>query len=175
MGVPIIDWLFRTKPAIFESSYSLDESVERLSKITKKHFYLSLTKQGLVGKVSQNKVAVTRIIPFWGNAFKPVFKGTFQTQDNKVVLCGNFTMDFFSKALMAWGFGLCIFITLDGIIAFLTKKTENWSMALSGLGGVLFLFGFLRLMQWGSRFDIRWISAEISKALSCNVNLNRIK
>jgi hypothetical protein len=71
----ILDFLYGSTPATFESRYSLGESVERLRGSTKRSALDALTNQEAVGRVSEHQVVLQRTIPFVGNSFKPFFVG----------------------------------------------------------------------------------------------------
>ena len=158
--------LFGTKAAEFLSDYPLEESVNHLSAVVKRSVFSALTKQELVGRVSLSKVSVQRVVPFFGNSFKPFFIGAFQIKDGKVVLSGNFTIHPFTKVFMTLWLGFCIFFILMGMIVFFDKNQDNAFIALGGVGFMLFGVGLIRFCQWISHGDVEWISTKIARALS---------
>jgi hypothetical protein len=158
----------------FTSDYSLEESVKRLAGIVKKSVFSALTRQELVGKVSSDRVSLQRVIPFFGNSFKPFFIGTFQIKEGKVILSGNFTINRFVKSFLALWFGFCILWTLIAISTFFGEKPESGLMSFAGLGMLLAGFGIVRFGQWISRGDIAWISKRISEALSHGFEIESI-
>lgn len=170
----IIKTLYGAETAEFASDYSMEESVEQLAKVVKRSVFNALTSQELVGRVSSSRVSLQRVIPLFGNSFKPFFVGTFLPRGGRVVLTGTFTMHRFAKAFMTLWFGFCILCTLMAMATFLGGNTENALMSLFGAGMLLGGFGFMRLGQWISRGDIAWISRRISEALSCGVEVGSI-
>jgi len=70
--------LYGSTPAEFESGLTLEESIQRLSKVTRRSVFSTLTREAAVGKVSQDRVSLLRFTPVLGNAFKPTFIGQFR-------------------------------------------------------------------------------------------------
>lgn len=80
--------LYGSGPALFESDHSLPESVERLRKTTRATALGALSSQQAVGKVSESRVVLRRVIPFVTNSYKPFLAGKFEQCEQRVVLAG---------------------------------------------------------------------------------------
>ncbi|MHC4889323.1 MAG: cytochrome c oxidase assembly factor Coa1 family protein [Planctomycetota bacterium] len=166
--------IFGTRAVEFTSDYSLEESVERLAGIVKRSVFSALTRQELVGKVSSDRVSLQRVIPFFGNSFKPFFIGTFHIKEGKIVLRGNFTIHRLVKAFLALWFGFCILWTFISIGAYLGERPRSSLMSFAGLGMLLAGFGIVRFGQLISHGDMAWISKRISEALFHGVEAESI-
>ena len=81
-------------PVRFTSAYPLQESIDRLQSRTKKQPFRGLFEPSAVGRVSERKVRLQKVMPFFGNSFKPVFRGKFRQEANAVILEGKFTIHF---------------------------------------------------------------------------------
>jgi len=159
--------IYGSELASFESAYSLDESVKRLSDASTDSIIATLGRQTAYGSVSDHEVQLTRTIPFVRNSFKPVFVGSFQRVGDRTILVGKFTMHWVAKAFLSLWFGFCALWTLLVLVAGISKGLgEVWWMPLGGTG--FFLFGILLVgfCRWLSRNDVAWISTVISNALS---------
>ena len=137
-------FLFGNIPFYCESKYSLEESVIRLKGDTKRSVFSSLFKQNAVGKVSASKVSLQRVIPFFGNSFKPIFVGKFREEKGKVYLKGKFTTFLFSKIFMAVWFSFALLWTALAIMqvsqTFATQADRPLvELFLFPLGGVAFI------------------------------------
>src|SRR5271165_4780867 len=102
-----VDLVYGSVPAQFESAYSLEESVQHLSAATRRSVFRALTTEAAVGKVSADRVSLQRVIPFFGNSFKPFFVGKLHNNDGRIILIGRFTMLWFTKAFMTFWLGFC--------------------------------------------------------------------
>jgi hypothetical protein len=89
-------YIFPCIPASFKSDYTLEESVSNLRKATNRTVFSNLFKQSAVGRVDKTKVRLQRVIPFFGNSFKPIFVGNFVERDSGVFLDGKWTTFLFS-------------------------------------------------------------------------------
>jgi hypothetical protein len=160
----LYSFLFRSIPAEFRSDYPLEESVERIRAVVKP---LHLIKEAAAGNVRQGRVWIWWSTLF-GSPFKPTFIGSFHEKSGQVVLAGAFTLDFGSKAILTFGFGLIgLIAVLDVIVGAgrgYVPKPELQFLAFA-LG-----FGLDCLGQWMSRNDVTWLSAVIRRALSKNAD-----
>src|SRR3989442_9859820 len=100
-------FLYGDVPVRFPSAFSLAESVMRLRASTKRSVFLSLFHQSAVGPVHESRVRLQRVIPFFGNSFKPIFIGAFHQDHGGVFLEGSFTMFLFSKVFMTVWLTFC--------------------------------------------------------------------
>jgi hypothetical protein len=85
-----IELIYGSTPVEFESSFGLHESVARIHAATVRSVFLSFHKQSAVGRVTEHRVSLQRVIPLVGNSFKPFFVGKFEIKNGHVVLIGRF-------------------------------------------------------------------------------------
>jgi hypothetical protein len=166
--------LFGGIPVRFKSAYPLQESIDRLRSQTKRSVFAGLFRQEAVGRVSEQKVRLQRVIPFFGNSFKPVFRGQFRHDTDAVILEGQFTRFTFTKVFMgSWlGFGV-LWILLSGVISLGTalkpdKTFDDYvTIFLPAFGAGVLTLGYLlvRFGWWWSRGDIEYLSSVIRQAL----------
>jgi hypothetical protein len=98
--------LYPNQPVEFRSDYPLDEAMGRLRKVVQPNIFCSLFKQSAVGRVGKDRVRLQRVIPFFGNSFKPIFVGKFDESAEVVFLKGRFTTFTSAKVFMTIWFGL---------------------------------------------------------------------
>jgi hypothetical protein len=166
----------------FASAYPLQESIERLRSQTKRSVFAALFRQEAVGRVSEREVTPQRVIPFFGNSFKPIFRGQFRQDASAVVLEGQFTRHTFTKVFMGFwfGFGL-LWLLLSCVISLGTackpdKTADDYVTIFAPTFGVgMLMLGYLmaRLGWWWSRGDIDYLSAMITQALGAEQPPNR--
>ena len=164
----LFNLLYGSTPAEFESGLTLEESIQRLSKVTRRSVFSTLTREAAVGKVSQDRVSLLRFTPVLGNAFKPHFIGQFRFQHGQVVLSGRFTMMLFVKILMTYWFGFCFLWICGATVAAIFSPQTPWLLP---FGGVLMFgvgIGFIVFAKQLSANDIQWLSNVIRSALSKN-------
>ena len=176
MIIKQIKKLFGNIPVRFKSDYAMEESVRRLTEATNRSIFSSFTQQSAVGPVEEDEVRLQRVIPFFGNSFKPIFVGKFVRSNSEVFLDGRFTMFWFSKLFMSFWFGFTIFWTIMATKIIISKYFNDPSeltadpvKALFPLFGVaFFIVGilFVRFSWWLSRKDITYLSDIITTALS---------
>jgi hypothetical protein len=153
-----------SEPVEFVSSYALAESVTRLKAATKKWSLFNVSEQTAVGRVSEARVSLQRVIPMVGNSFKPIFVGRFEQVQGKTVLTGRFRLSWFVKLFMAYWFGFCaLFVVLS--LAAAIHKPAAALMSLAGIGMFALGLGMTRLFAWFSRNDPAWLSDVIRTAL----------
>ena len=159
--------LFGANPTNFESAYSLDESVRRLSAATSASAFKVLTSQAAVGRVSRDRVSLQRVIPFVSNSFKPIFVGQFHETAGKVVLAGRFTLHWFTRAFMTFWFGFgMLWTAMATIVLAVAPQPGLWWFPLAGLGVIACGFCIVMLCKWFARNDASWLSKVIQTALS---------
>ncbi|MCL4501370.1 MAG: hypothetical protein M1438_05875 [Deltaproteobacteria bacterium] len=158
--------LYGSVPAEFESAFPLQESVERLRATTKRTIFAALFQEAAVGRVTEQRVCLQRVIPFVGNSFKPFFIGSFRQVGDKVVLSGKFTMQRFVKVGMTVWFGFILFWTLDAFVITLQKAPTVWYFPLVGVGMLCFGFFLVFAGKWFARNDTERLSRVIGEALS---------
>jgi hypothetical protein len=109
-------FLFGNIPFSCESNFSLEDSVIRLKENTKRSVFNSLFKQKAAGKVSDSKVSLQRVIPFFGNSFKPILVGKFKEENGRVYFEGKFTTFLLSKIFMTVWFSFALLWTVLAIL-----------------------------------------------------------
>lgn len=171
----LFDLLYGAIPADFESTFGLEESVERLLAATGRSVFGALTHQAAVGHVSKDRVSLQRVIPFVGNSFKPFYVGEFREIDGRVVLTGRFTMLWWVKAFMTFWFGFCALWTVLAIAPLLMRDATAWWFPFVGAGMFVVGVAFVAFCKRLSRNDIPWLSKVIQDALSKEPPNNRFQ
>ena len=113
----LFNFLYRDVPAQFPSDFPLMASVERLRERTKRTVFSALFRQAAVGPVTESKVRLQRVIPLFGNSFKPIFVGRFELSHGRVILQGRFTMFRLSKIFMTAWLGFALVLTIIAAVA----------------------------------------------------------
>jgi len=73
------EFVFVSVPARFPSDFSVNQSVERLRANTRRTIFSALFRQAALGPVSESRVRLQRVIPLFGDSFKPIFVGRLVT------------------------------------------------------------------------------------------------
>jgi hypothetical protein len=163
----LLDLIYGSYRVEFERDFDLPESIRRLSEATSRSVFSALTHQAAVGKVSESRVSLQRVIPFCSNSSKPFFIGEFVVRNDRTVLSGRFTLPWWTKAFMSVGFGfLLLWIAVATIVAILHPTPESQLMPLCGIAMFIFGIGLACFGKWLSRNDIAWLSEKIENALS---------
>jgi hypothetical protein len=167
------EFVFVSVPARFPSDFSVNQSVERLRAHTKRTIFSALFRQAAVGPVSESRVRLQRVIPLFGNSFKPIFIGAFTLSQGRVVLEGRFTIYPAAKAFMCLWFSIGLTIAAIALVlalkAIAEHRVSDGPAALLVPPGTLALMlvgvGFVRGCWWLSRGDIPYLTAVIEAAL----------
>jgi hypothetical protein len=140
--------------------------VERLRAATKRSIFSSLFRQAAVGPVEATRVRLQRVIPMFGNSFKPVFYGRFEEIGGRVVLRGEFTMFFLSKIFMSLWLVFPVVWTIAATIGS-GGGTSAQRLATASFGfGFLFVgVVFLRFCWWLSRGDMEYLKGVMYQSL----------
>jgi hypothetical protein len=155
----------------YKSRYPISESVKRLKAVVRSGWNPFPLREGVCGKVSEDRVRLYRVIPFVNNSFIPIFTGSFKRADGSVVLSGSFSMHPFVKIFMTvWFTGVISGSVLMAIQVFRgvgTGKAFAVTPALL-IPMVMVLFGILlvKVGKWFSRNDIAYISRVVDDALN---------
>lgn len=162
--------LFPSYPAVFKSDFSLAESVSRLRSCTRRNALSSLFAESAAGPVTESRVRLQRIVPMFGNSFKPVFIGAFDQEEGRVFLRGRFTLFAATKIFMAMWFSfVAVWTTLAcyTVVCAVAKGDEGFVLAFPLVGVTFFVVGvaFVRGGWWLSRHDIPYLEATIEGAL----------
>jgi hypothetical protein len=150
----------------FQSAFGLAESVDRLKAATRRSVFASMARQAAVGRVSAKRVALQRVIPMFGNSFKPFFVGSFIERDGRIFLVGEFRMFWLVRAFMIFWFGMIALMALLSATVVPASSHNRW---FSFLGAIVMASAGLALVtfgKWLSRNDPAWISGVIEGALS---------
>jgi hypothetical protein len=164
-------FLYRDIPARFPSDFALTESVERLRARTGRSVLSALFHQSAVGPVNESRVRLQRVIPLFGNSFKPIFVGRFHQSQGRAVLEGRFTMFLFSKVFMTVWLAFALVWTITSAVAALRAVGRGHAKPMAmlfPLVGVLFFLtgvGFVRCCWWLSRNDMAFLGSVIRAAL----------
>ena len=145
----------------------MQESVQRLRSATKRSVFGALTAQAVVGKVSEDRVSLQRVIPFVGNSFKPFFVGHFEPSTSGTRLVGRFTMHWLVKVFNTFWFGFCLLWTVLAIgIVSISSTSENWYFPVFGFGTLVVGTLMVQVGKWFARNDAAWLTNVITNALS---------
>lgn len=164
--------LFNDTEACFECRYPVTEAVSRLAAEVSPIILPSGSGKCAVGRVSEEEVAIKRHAPMVMNSFKPVFYGTFETQGEKTVLTGCFTVTLLTKMFVfVWLAAMTFFTLLGSIPAIIHAITEYpdglvalWlplaGLAMIGLGATMAL-----CCKWFVRKDTAILSELIVRTI----------
>ena len=163
--------VFSSVPASFATDLPLPEAVSRLRANTTRTIFPGFRRQVAVGPVTPERVQLQRVIPFFGNSFKPVFVGAFRHgRDGRVILEGRFTMFPFSKIFISvWlAFAALLTIVVTAAVFHSPDAAAPSEMVgpLIGLAFVAFGIVLVRIGWWLSRGDITYLSDVIRRALT---------
>lgn len=164
----MLEWFRRiwrgSEPVVFDSSFGMIESVERLKAATHRWGFFSLTGEVATGRVTESRVSLQRVIPMVGNSFKPFFVGRFELSGGKVVLRGRFTLHWLVKIFMGFWLSFCALFTALAMVA-AVHSPRAAAMPFAGLAMLAFGVSLIRLGGWFSRRDPAWLSDVIRHAL----------
>ena len=168
----MVRWMFQflygSVPVRFVSQYSIDEAIARLSKVVKPSVLSSFWGQCAVGTVSQTRVRVERVIPLVGNAWKPLFYGTFTTGEAGAVLEGAFKFSAFTRIFMSIWFGFILIWTLLATITVLRNSPGDLWFPLAGVGMFAVGVAMVSVGKWFARNDVAWLTQLIAQELGAS-------
>ena len=151
----------------FSSDFLLPESIDRLRKATSRHPLASFAEQFAAGPVSASMVRLQRVVPFFGNSFKPVFVGRFVERERRVLLEGHFTV--FRKTalfvLLMLGFLSLLTVVMTAMLLISTSPRDRYAPLLPVGFGIL-IVALVRFGWWLSRRDLDFLEAVIRTALT---------
>jgi hypothetical protein len=151
---------------VFEVHGDLSQAIDRTSQLASKPilqatFSGESSKPVLVGSVSKDRVRLHKVTPLFGNVFKPIFIGKFQSDNGRSSLVGRFQIGPFGKIIT----GIFVFFTLFVQVLLLPGLIVDGIAALQPslflLGGILLV---LAIKAYSKR-DVPWIKAQIDSAL----------
>jgi len=167
------EFVFISVPVRFPSDFSVNQSIERLRAKTKRTIFSALFRQAAVGPVSESKVRLQRVIPWFGNSFKPIFVGAFTLSQRRVVLEGRFTNFPAVKVFVCMWFAIVLTIAAIFLVEVLRQMGQRGVshlpvgllMLLTPIAFLCFGLGLVRGSWWLSRRDIPYLTAVIEAAL----------
>jgi len=165
----LFDQIHGSIPADFESAFNMDESVARLSAVTK--WFAAFTSRVVAeGDVSQHFVSIHKpyslfTVDFRGG-FEPYFKGEFSEIDGRVRLSGRFTLGLSAKAFATVWLGFIVLWIGVTIRFLLLGDARTWWFPFAGLGVLALGAAYVMFAKRWARDDIRWLSQLIEDALS---------
>lgn len=154
--------LFPATPARFPTTLPLIDATTSLRNAT---CHSRLFRQSVFGTVRTNKVILERQIPFYVNAYKPVFYGHFVTDISGTYLQGQFMIGRMSRFVIRSWTGGVILIFLAGLPATVRGAEKAWLLPLSAFGMIMVAYASLQLGKWLARGDQQYISNVIREAL----------
>lgn len=151
----------------FHVSGNKSQAIERLARLTSKPvlqatFSTDSSKPSLVGNVSQDYVRLHKVTPLFGNAFKPIFVGKFQSQNGNDSLIGIFKMAPIGKAAESIFIVFTLLMQLLILPGISTDGVAVLQPTLFLIGGIIF---FLLIKAYSKR-DVTWIKQQIETALA---------
>lgn len=163
----VLNFVYGSTPATFDSSFSLEKSVRRVEAATRRSNLSALASQQAVGQVCEDKVVLQRSIPFVANPYKPIFVGRFERSGSRVVLKGRFTMHWFIKAMLTYcfGFGL-VWTALATYSRLASDRAGEWWLPLAGVAMLGVGFSLVWIGKYFARKDVAWLSGVINSALT---------
>lgn len=159
----------------FESKFSIDESIDRLTKVSRSfyrsHINLDDFEPKLSGHVMKDDVALHRHDPAVHWTGRPYFIGKFVTRDNKVFLDGCFRVTVLEGISYIIGYVMTVVIFSAFLLGLAfgepdaNTRENKWIMFgfLAAISSLVYLFNWIS-RNWVAR-DIEWISDHIKKAL----------
>src|SRR5262249_40877880 len=123
------DLIFGNEALAFESDFGLDESVRRLAAEIDPPFLglrsvLSMRAHAVTGNVAEEHVSLwCETMP--RNAFRPMFVGSFQVFDKRVILVGKMAGKFGMDHLGAGALLVVGFLWIVGTLPKLTERYDN--------------------------------------------------
>jgi hypothetical protein len=154
--------LFPATPARFPTTLPLIDATTSLRNAT---CHSRLFRQSVFGTVRADKVILERQIPFYVNAYKPVFYGHFVTDISGTYLQGQFMIGRMSRFVIRSWTGCVILIFLAGLPATVRDAEKAWLHPLSAFGMIMVAYASLQLGKWLARGDQQYISNVIREAL----------
>jgi hypothetical protein len=162
----LLDRLYGSQPADFDSEFALEESVERLASSTKRTIFDVvvdvITHEAAVGDVSQTCVSLQRIrSPFVNTISTTLYKGRFIERNGKVLLSGRFTRSWGVKLFFTISIVILTIWTVAIAAALSLDDPATWWLPCVGVGMIAALIFSKKLPQ----NDVSWLSNVIQQAL----------
>jgi hypothetical protein len=171
------NYVFHNIPVDISSAYSLQESVRRLSDVTKRNLFAAMFSfSPVVGRVTAAKVRLTRARLFIPGIFGPVFIGKFVERDGRVTLLGRFTLSLLGRIVVSYMLWFMIiweaFVTFTALGVLLELiRTHAWTSASAAIffpfAGIAFLVMFIQMVRFGwSESKVEFLTGMMTQALS---------
>jgi hypothetical protein len=129
-----------------------------------------LSDRTLVGSVSKDYVRLHEVAPFFGNIFKPIFNGRFESGDGRISLIGRFEIGTVGRVVIGVFLSFCLVIQ---VILLPLIGTESGAGVIGIFEPTLFLLGGALLVLAAkaySKGQIPWITQKIEAALEQRVD-----
>lgn len=162
-------------PIEFQSAFGLAESVDRLKAATRRSIFQAMARQAAVGRVSAQRVVLQRVIPMFGNSFKPLFVGRFIEREGRVFLVGQFRISRLVRVFMTLWFGVLTLMVLFSATGVPLSSHDRWFGLLAGIGMATGGMAVVTFGRWLARNDPAWISGVIEGALSAEKPLTPLR
>jgi hypothetical protein len=151
---------------VFEVSGDAFQAVNRLSHLASKPilqatFSKELSRPVLVGSVSKDYVRLHKVTPLFGNAFKPIFIGRFQSDSGRVSLVGSFQMGPVGKVITGIFLSFTLLVQVILLPGLFVEGIAVFQPLLFLLGGILLIL----TIKMNSKKDIPWIKEQIDSVL----------
>jgi hypothetical protein len=168
----LFTYLYGSIPAVFESDFDLDASVERLAHATERSFLGSLMRgQAAEGEVSRHEVFLKRRILLIPNFYAPCFVGAFTEREGKVLLAGRFRAGHFLRIFFALYFVGALLLALLTAPSVSLQDTGSWLMPALCMAMLISAVILLVFYQRFARNDVAWLSDRIGQSLRDNGSL----
>jgi hypothetical protein len=161
----LLNLLYGSVSAEWESAYGLEESVTRLRAATRKWGFSALAEPAAVGTVTESKVKLQRVVPMVRNSFKPFLIAQFVKRGERVFLVGRFTMLGAVKVFMSVWFCLVIVFGAAALIGQIAMKSGSSLFALGPIAMCGFGVGLLWFGKWLAKNDAAWLSEVVKGAI----------
>jgi|SRR5471032_2184619 len=168
----LLDFLYGSRYAQFESQYAVHEAVFRLAGEVTPSRSSWVPEQCAVGKVTEKEVLIYREIPYFRSSWKPIFVGSFECNNNKTILKGKFRFSNWTVISMLYVFLFTTVWTIFATKAVISRSFEDLFFPLAGVAMFGFTIAMIFYGKWTARKDVAWLSNVISAALHTNHHNN---
>ena len=156
--------------SIEESLFRLNQEVYSLTQFLftpKLHYYAT----GLVGKISPDRIEISRSIPAFDLFWKPIFIGCLETRDYSTILIGEFKYTSLLRSFLLFHSAAVIVMVIGGIILDgIQNPAINWRIQSLNIAGALAIiiipWGVFASMASYRRRDIPIITARLQTILN---------
>lgn len=161
----IAQFLYATEPMEIVFDVPLDMAIERLGAKVNRTYFSNLKSQRMVGYVSEEAVAIQRVIPMVQNSFKPVFIGAFESEENQTSLNGVLRFHRIVQIFMTFWFIFVALFIIQSLIQFSLVDAGAWLSVIASLAMLVFGILLVKVGKWFSRNDKAWLTKAITAAI----------